>query len=107
MNMHQTEALRIPLAKILDWQDAHVNLDAAIEGIPPELRGVQPEGLPYSLWQLLEHMRLTQLDVLELARKEAIELTSEDPKLEKTQNINIKNVIKKRYPTYLVNVEAG
>lgn len=56
--------LREQLIKLLGWQDAHVNFDDAVEGIPPQLQGVRPEGLPYSLWQLLEHMRLTQRDIL-------------------------------------------
>ena len=53
------------LRKILAWQDAHVTFDAAIDGIPPNLRGVQPAGLPYSAWQLIEHLRITQRDILE------------------------------------------
>jgi hypothetical protein len=66
--MKQNDALREQLMDILDWQSAHVNFDAAVDGIPPELRGVQPPGLPYSPWQLLEHMRLCQLDILEFCR---------------------------------------
>ena len=61
----QTQALRTMLRKILAWQDAHATFDAAIDGIPPKLRGVQPEGLPYSAWQLLEHLRIAQEDILE------------------------------------------
>jgi uncharacterized damage-inducible protein DinB len=66
--MTQNDLLRKQLVKILDWQDSHMNLDKAIENIPPEQRGIQPSGLPYSLWQLLEHMRLSQLDILEFCR---------------------------------------
>jgi uncharacterized damage-inducible protein DinB len=62
------DPLRLHLVKLLDWQDAHVSFDAAVEGIPPELWGAQPEGLPYSPWQLLEHMRLTQRDILDFCR---------------------------------------
>lgn len=50
---------------------------------------------------------VTQLDILKLARKEAIDLTSQDPKLENGFNQNIKKTIHKRYPTYLANIEAG
>lgn len=64
----QNQALRAMLRKILAWQDAHVTFDAAIDGIPPKLRGVQPEGLPYSAWQLLEHLRITQWDILDFCR---------------------------------------
>ncbi|MCK5180038.1 MAG: DNA helicase RecG, partial [Candidatus Omnitrophica bacterium] len=50
---------------------------------------------------------LTQLDILELARKEAIALTEDDPKLAKEPNRYINDIIKKRYPTYLKDVKAG
>ncbi|MBU0469202.1 MAG: ATP-dependent DNA helicase RecG [Candidatus Omnitrophica bacterium] len=49
----------------------------------------------------------TQLDILEMARKEAIALTVDDPKLEKDDNLVIKKIIKRRYPTYLMDVKAG
>ncbi|HWP44630.1 MAG TPA: DinB family protein [Blastocatellia bacterium] len=66
--MDRIDALRAHVMKPLDWQDAHLNFDAAVEGVPPELRGVRPGGMPYSLWQLLEHMRIAQLDILEFCR---------------------------------------
>ncbi len=50
---------------------------------------------------------LTQLDILELARTEALELTRIDPYLHQGHNVIIRQVIQKRYPAYLVNVEAG
>ncbi len=57
--------LRTHLKKLLDWHDAHATFEDAVDGIPPELRGKQPPGLPYSPWQLLEHMRLAQWDILD------------------------------------------
>lgn len=65
------DALRAHVLRVLDWQDAHVGFEAVIEGIPPESRGTQARGLPYSLWQLLEHMRITQHDILEFCRNAA------------------------------------
>jgi len=62
------DALRTHLLRLLDWQDAHVGFDAAVDGIPRELRGTQPEVLPYSPWQLVEHLRITQRDILEFCR---------------------------------------
>jgi hypothetical protein len=61
-------ALREQLSRLLAWEDAHVGFDAAIAGIPKELRGKQSAGLPYSPWQLLEHLRRTQRDILEFCR---------------------------------------
>jgi hypothetical protein len=66
--MKKLEDLRSLLARLLDWEDAHVGFDAVIDGIPPKLRATQPPGLPYSAWQLLEHLRLTQRDILEFCR---------------------------------------
>jgi hypothetical protein len=61
-------ALRAQLQKLLDWEDAHAGFDSAIEGIPPDKRGVAPNGLPHSPWQLLEHIRRTQWDILDFCR---------------------------------------
>jgi len=66
--MDEIEELRKTLARLLDWEDAHVGFEAVIDGIPPELRGVEPKGLPYSAWQLLEHLRLCQRDILDFCR---------------------------------------
>jgi DinB family protein len=66
--MNQDELLRRHLKKILNWQDAHVNFDRAVEGIPQEARGVRPEGFPYSLWEVLEHIRICQFDILDFCR---------------------------------------
>jgi hypothetical protein len=69
--MEQSDRLREQLVKLLSWEDAHVSFDTAVEGIPPQSQGVTPAGLPYSLWQLLEHMRLTQRDILDFCRDPA------------------------------------
>lgn len=63
--MERERSLRTHLRKLLDWEDAHAGFDAAIEGIPPKLRGVTPKGLPHSPWQLLEHLRRCQWDILD------------------------------------------
>jgi hypothetical protein len=63
--MKNDHALREHLSKLLDWRDAHADFDAAVADLPPELRGKVPKGLPYSPWQLLEHLRLAQRDILD------------------------------------------
>jgi len=50
---------------------------------------------------------VTQLDILTLARREAVALAEDDPKLEKDYNGYIRDVIEKRYPQYLSMVQAG
>lgn len=56
------------MARALDWEEAHVGLPGAFRGIPPEMRGRVPEGVPYSPWQLLEHLRIAQRDLLDFCR---------------------------------------
>jgi uncharacterized damage-inducible protein DinB len=63
--MVDEKALRTQLVKLLDSPDAHVGFDKAVKGIPPRLRGDVPAGWEYSLWQLLEHLRIAQADILE------------------------------------------
>jgi hypothetical protein len=58
-------ALRKQLAHMLDWHEAHAGFDAAIDGIPPKLRGSTPAGFPHSPWQILEHLRIAQHDILD------------------------------------------
>jgi uncharacterized damage-inducible protein DinB len=67
MDQSQIDLLRGQLARILEWRDAHVGFDEAVAELPPDLRGVQPAGLPYSAWQLVEHLRIAQRDILEFS----------------------------------------
>ncbi len=60
-----TNSMRAVIARLLDWEDAHAGLDKVVAGLPPSLQGQVPDGLPYSPWQLLEHIRLTQKDILD------------------------------------------
>jgi uncharacterized damage-inducible protein DinB len=62
------DAIREQLRRLLDWEDAHVGFDRAVADIPADLRGSQPAGVPYSPWQLLEHLRITQHDILDFCR---------------------------------------
>lgn len=62
-----SESWRRQLTQLLTWSDAHINFDDAVAGLPVAARGKVPKGLPYSAWQLVEHMRLTQADILEFS----------------------------------------
>ena len=57
--------LRDQLARALDWDEAHVGFDKAVEGVAADKRGAQPAGFEHSPWQLLEHMRIAQADILD------------------------------------------
>jgi DinB superfamily len=56
--------VRIQLIALLRGGQAHATFDEAVKDLPANLRSVVPENLPYSAWQLLEHLRITQLDIL-------------------------------------------
>jgi uncharacterized damage-inducible protein DinB len=60
--------LREHLRRILDWEDAHVSFDQAVAKVPEALRGTIPAGSEHSLWQLLEHLRICQFDILDFCR---------------------------------------
>jgi hypothetical protein len=60
--------MRTELAKTLDWGHAHVDFDKAVDGLPPRLRGRRVKRLPHSAWEILEHLRLAQHDILDFCR---------------------------------------
>jgi hypothetical protein len=61
----ELRAVRAQLAQFLDWQEAHVGFDAAVRGVPTQLRGTVPKGFAHSVWQVLEHIRIAQADILD------------------------------------------
>jgi hypothetical protein len=62
------DPLREQLIKLLQGGQAHLTLDDVVEEFPANLRGVKPLGAPHTAWQLLEHMRIAQWDILEFSR---------------------------------------
>jgi hypothetical protein len=60
--------LKTHLMNLLDAETAHINFDGAVRNFPPALRGVKPQSAPHTPWQLLEHLRITQWDILEFSR---------------------------------------
>jgi hypothetical protein len=63
--MTTTDPLREQLARFIDFGEAHVTTDAALADLDTALQGKRPQGLPHSPWELLEHLRLTQHDILD------------------------------------------
>src|ERR1700712_1519566 len=59
------DPMRDHLRRLLDWHEAHADLDAAVADMPQPLRGKTPEGASHSPWELLEHIRITQHDILD------------------------------------------
>jgi hypothetical protein len=66
--MPNDNALRQHLLELLRGGHAHATFDDAVAGFPVELAGKKVRGLPYSAWQMLEHMRIAQWDILEFSR---------------------------------------
>ena len=68
-----TDAFRASIARLLDWEEAHASFDKVVSGLPLKLQGQVPPKLPYSPWQLLEHLRITQHDILDFCVNPAYE----------------------------------
>ncbi|HET7585912.1 MAG TPA: DinB family protein [Gemmatimonadaceae bacterium] len=71
--MSGRQSWREIVASALDWREAHASFDAAVAELPVALRGRRPEGLPYSPWELLEHLRIAQHDLVEFMENPAYE----------------------------------
>jgi hypothetical protein len=63
--MSKDISLREHLVKLLKGGNAHAEFEKVIEDFPVELRGKTPKGAEHSPWELLEHMRIAQSDILE------------------------------------------
>lgn len=60
-------ALREQLAALLSGGQAHANFSDAVAEFPANRIGERPAGLPYSAWQLVQHIRIALHDLLEFA----------------------------------------
>jgi hypothetical protein len=65
------QGLRKHILDLLRGGNAHLDLDSAMEGLPADKRGLRPEGAAHSPWEILEHLRLAQWDILEFSRDPA------------------------------------
>lgn len=61
---------RTILAEMLEGDFAHASFEQAVKNIPIKFTGVKPEGIPYTIWQLCEHIRITQWDIMEFSFNE-------------------------------------
>lgn len=66
--MKNDKALRQHLLYLLTDGGAHLKFDDAVKTMPASLQGKKPKGAEHSPWQLLEHLRITQCDILEFTR---------------------------------------
>jgi hypothetical protein len=66
--MNHDEALREHLVRLLTSRWAHVTAAEALSGVPREHRGVRLSNHPHTIWELLEHLRICQHDLVEYSR---------------------------------------
>src|SRR5262245_24256209 len=62
------DPVREQVIQLLRGGQAHLTLDEVIKDFPTKLRGAKPDGAPHTAWQLLEHIRIAQWDILEFSR---------------------------------------
>jgi hypothetical protein len=66
--MANDKALRQHLLNLLKASNAHLDFDSAFKDLPTKLRGKRPKGTQHSAWEVLEHLRIAQWDILEFSR---------------------------------------
>ncbi|MGB0066283.1 MAG: DinB family protein [Terracidiphilus sp.] len=61
-------SLRDHLLQLLKGGQAHADFDKAVKKLPENLRGKRPRGAEHSPWEVLEHLRIAQWDILDFSR---------------------------------------
>ena len=69
--LKQDEALRQHVLYLLEGGGAHLDFEKAVAGLPARLHGTRPKDAPHSPWEILEHLRIAQWDILEFSRNPA------------------------------------
>ena len=59
---------RAIVASSLGWEEGHASVESAAKNLAPALRGERPTGYPHSPWELIEHIRITQSDLLDFCQ---------------------------------------
>ena len=62
------DLVREQVSALLRGGNAHVGFEDAVKDFPAKLRGIKPDGAEHTAWQLLDHMRIAQWDILEFSR---------------------------------------
>ena len=65
---NQHKILISELSILLQGGNAHASFHDAVKGLKPELRGIKPDNMPYSIWQLVEHIRIAQWDMMQFCK---------------------------------------
>ena len=67
-NVRHGSEERRALVRMLDGGRAHAPLAESLLDFPHALRGKKPRGAPHTPWELLEHLRIAQRDILDFSR---------------------------------------
>lgn len=65
--MNENKQLREHIIELLDGKSAHIDLESALKDFPLDRINDKPAGSPHSAWQLLEHIRIAQWDILDFS----------------------------------------
>ena len=66
--MENDQALRQHLVNLLRVRQAHMSFDDAVKDFPSDKMNTKPPNVPYTCWHLIEHLRITQWDILDYIR---------------------------------------
>ncbi len=66
--MNNQDTIRKQLQSCLEGHGAHISLDAAVDGFPLEMAGARVPKVDHTAWQLLDHIRIAQWDIVEFSR---------------------------------------
>jgi hypothetical protein len=66
--MDKQKELRAHLLELLDGHSAHIDLKAALKDFPPDKINTRLGNSPHTAWELLEHLRIAQWDIVEFSR---------------------------------------
>ena len=65
--MDDQKALREHLLELLEGRSAHIDVESALDGFPVDKMNTRVDGSPHTAWELLEHIRIAQWDILDFS----------------------------------------
>src|SRR5437764_13028138 len=68
--MDKDKAVREHVLEMLEGKSAHIDIESALKDFPLDKINDKPDGSPHSGWQLLEHIRVAQWDILDFSRNQ-------------------------------------
>lgn len=66
--MEDQSRLKELLLDQFSGRNAHAAFDDAVDGLVLDDVGIRPDGLPHSIWELVEHLRIAQYDILDFSQ---------------------------------------